>query len=140
MAKGRCMFLLTTVLCVVKCVKVLPIDGTTVTLASEFNVKPSPVIPPEFTSETGQQTVLPPQNAATFELKTEIPSLANVQGTTPATIEPTPKLADIQNGPQTVTSEDAAAIAPTSVIKTSTLETLDVPAIDLLPPKVPISV
>lgn len=135
------MFLLTTVLCVVKCVKILPIDGTAVTLASELKVKPSPVVPPEFTTETGQlQTVLPPQIAATFELKTEIPAWANVQGTTPATIEPTPKLADIQNIPQTMTSEDAAAIAPTSVIKTSTLETHDIPAIDLVPPKVPISV
>lgn len=136
------MFLLTTIFCVVKCVKIFPIDGTAVTLASGFNVKPSPMVPPELTTETVpadddavKQTVLPPQTA-TFELKTEIPSWANVQETTAATIEPTPKLAAVQNEPQTVTAEDVAAIAPTSVIKPSTLETHDVPAVDLLPPKV----
>ncbi|CAH2240068.1 uncharacterized protein LOC120634430 [Pararge aegeria] len=144
MAQERCMFLLITVLCSVSSVKVFPKDGAAVTLACGFNIKPSPAEPLVSTTTTTsvaytaiKHTILPPQIAATFELETKLPSQAKYTlFPVFSTIEPTPKLTAIKLEPSSgVTADTVDFIAPSSVVKISTLETFDVPANDLLPPK-----
>ncbi|XP_045776598.1 uncharacterized protein LOC123875013 [Maniola jurtina] len=154
MAQGRCLLLVfsfAAVLCLVSCAKVLPIDGASVTLASGFNVKPSPVVPQDFTTatlvdDTAKTPTVPLPLPATSELKTEIPSWAKIQSAPaikaephtiiPITLTITPTLlTPIRIVPSTEVTEEM--IAPSSVVKISPSETYDVPAVDLLPPKKP---
>nr|XP_034836739.1 uncharacterized protein LOC117993108 [Maniola hyperantus] len=149
MAQGRCLLLVVsfaTVLCSVSCVKIFPIDGASVTLASGFNVKPSPVVPQDFTTATLEKPTAPLPLPTTSELKTIIPSWAKVQPAPaveaqphtiiPITLTITPMLlTPIRIEPSTAVTEEI--IAPSSVVKISSSETYAIPPVDLLPPKKP---
>nr|XP_034836783.1 uncharacterized protein LOC117993144 [Maniola hyperantus] len=118
MAQGLCLFLML-------------LFGTSVSLANELNVNPSPVVPSsEFKTETPS---LPKIESAQYVVESEQYTIIPIT----RTIKPTPLLTPTRIEPATVIDGMVDAIAPTSVVKISSSEAVDVPAADPLTPKKP---